>query len=246
MTGRRSERETTCELATSSEESIRSSRETVNGQPDVLPLKATSVGERGPEARASGRAPVRARGGSRLICPSCFKHNRAWVLYARCPFCGARGRPIPEVVGPGWGGAFAAMLDTTGGESHISRCGSPLCWGRPHPVRARDPFPDVVGDVWYPAEEICSAARVNEPGVGRRMRRITRVAKVSARPEPDEPGYPGLVDTYFTLADLRSLKRVDRRIRGRNPDLPLGLEVPEPVQERRGSNPADATAGAVS
>jgi hypothetical protein len=47
------------------------------------------------------------------ICPSCYRRNRAWVTYARCPFCGTPGRPIPDVVGPGWPAALAEMLRVT-------------------------------------------------------------------------------------------------------------------------------------
>ncbi len=174
------------------------------------------------------------------MCPSCYRWNGAWSLYARCPFCGVRGRPIPEVVGPGWEAKFAAMLAVTGGGSHAARCESPLCWGDPHPVRAGDSFPDVSGVLWYPDEEICSAARVNEPGLARVMRRIARLAKAARRPESEERDYPSLVDTYFTLADLRSFKRVDRRVRGRNPDVPFAASGAEPTPGRRGVKPADA------
>jgi hypothetical protein len=49
----------------------------------------------------------------RRMCPSCYRHNRAWVLYATCPFCGARGKPIPEVVGLEWPTKLRDMLLTT-------------------------------------------------------------------------------------------------------------------------------------
>ncbi|HYS73867.1 MAG TPA: hypothetical protein VEO96_07805 [Thermoplasmata archaeon] len=73
---------------------------------------------------------------------------------------------------------------------------------------------------------------MNEPGVARRMRRIAKIALSAKRPEPHEPGYPGLVDTYFTLEDLRSMRRIDRRIIGRNPDGPRADEDAETAHER--------------
>lgn len=94
--------------------------------------------------------------------------------------------------------------------SHADRCGAPLCWGTPGGLSERY--------IWLPDEPICTLARVNEPGVARVMRRVARLAKVRPRPEPGEPSYPGLADTFFTLADLRVIRRVDRRIRGRDPD----------------------------
>ena len=51
--------------------------------------------------------------GPRRVCPSCWRHNKAWSLYATCPFCGARGRPIPEVVGAGWPEAVRRMVLVT-------------------------------------------------------------------------------------------------------------------------------------
>ncbi len=96
-------------------------------------------------------------------------------------------------------------------ERHRLHCGSPVCACDPESMRHC---------IWLPDEPICSMLRVNEPGVARRMRHIARVAKVAQRPEPDEPGYPGLMDSYFTLDDLRSMRRVDRRMVGRNPDRP--------------------------
>ena len=53
------------------------------------------------------------------VCPSCYRRNGAWVLYAKCPFCGSRGKPIPEVVGPGWPMKVRDMLLTT--ETDLSR-----------------------------------------------------------------------------------------------------------------------------
>ncbi len=168
---------------------------------------------------------IKASHGNRKLCPSCYRRNRAWVLYSRCPFCGAKGKPIRDVVGPGWEAAVAEMLHVT--EGHSDRCGAPLCWGSPDGLATEY--------VWYPDEPICTVARMNEPGVARRMRRIAKVAKLAPRPEPDEPGYPGLADSYFTLEDLRSMRRVDRRIVGRNPDR----ESPAPpeVTHERGPIP---------
>ena len=53
------------------------------------------------------------------ICPSCYRHNKAWVLYAKCPFCGTPGRPIPEVVGLDWPMKVRDMLLAT--ETDLSR-----------------------------------------------------------------------------------------------------------------------------
>ncbi len=116
-------------------------------------------------------------------------------------------------------------------ERHRLRCGSPICAYDAESIRHC---------IWFPDEPICSELRVNEPGVARRMRRIAKVARTAVRPEPDEPGYPGLVDSFFTLADLRSLKRIDRRIRGRNPDGPRANDNAETTQEWRGVEPAGA------
>ena len=55
----------------------------------------------------------------RRICPSCYRHNKAWILYAKCPFCGAKGKPIPEVVGPDWPTKLRDMLLAT--ETDLSR-----------------------------------------------------------------------------------------------------------------------------
>ena len=44
------------------------------------------------------------------ICPSCYRRNGAWVLYAKCPFCGSKGKPIPEIVGPEWPAKLRDML----------------------------------------------------------------------------------------------------------------------------------------
>jgi hypothetical protein len=87
--------------------------------------------------------------------------------------------------------------------------------------------------LWFPDEPICTELRVNEPGVARRMRRIAKIAKLIPRPEPDEPGYPSLIDSYFTLEDLRSFKRIDRRILGRNADGPWTDDGAATKQERR-------------
>ena len=46
----------------------------------------------------------------RRICPSCYGRNGAWVLYAKCPFCGSKGKPIPEIVGPEWPAKLRDML----------------------------------------------------------------------------------------------------------------------------------------
>ncbi len=163
------------------------------------------------------------------LCPSCYRRNRAWVLYSRCPFCGAKGKTIRDVVGPEWEAALAELLRVT--EGHANRCGAPLCWGTPDGL--------LPSYFWYPDEPICAAASRTEPLVARRMRRIAKVARTAPRPEPDEPGYPGLMDSYFTLEDLRSMRRVDRRIVGRNPDRE-GRCPPEVTQERRGVDARDA------
>jgi len=53
------------------------------------------------------------------VCPSCYRRNGAWVLYAKCPFCGTPGRSIPEIVGPEWPMKVRDMLLTT--ETDFSR-----------------------------------------------------------------------------------------------------------------------------
>lgn len=48
------------------------------------------------------------------LCPSCYLRNRAWSLYETCPFCGAKGKSFPKILGSDWLKELVKMLKVTG------------------------------------------------------------------------------------------------------------------------------------
>lgn len=54
-----------------------------------------------------------------LMCPKCYQRNRAWSLYAKCPFCGTEGKHASVILGLEWQKALKTMLRTTG--THLDR-----------------------------------------------------------------------------------------------------------------------------
>jgi len=82
---------------------------------------------------------------------------------------------------------------------HLNSCSAPLC-----PLDAES----LRRGVWYPDEEICHARRFGKLHWIKIQRRI---AKVHAKHG---------VEGFFTYRKLNSIRRVDRRIKGLNPDHP--------------------------
>ena len=100
-------------------------------------------------------------------------------------------------------------------ELHAMRCEAPVCFGVSN-------WRVAPWSMWYPHEPICGL-RTNERDV-RRVRRNQRRIVQANRNDPPNPEFDATYSgtdrdwLYFTSEDLLRLKRIDRRIRGENPD----------------------------